>query len=186
MSQDGDQRAGASLWNVVTTALMVAAMVAGFCYLSGIPLAFTLVAGTSVAVYIAVLVAQGGQSGLDEVPAATLQRSPKRPLLERIREPDSDLPLYLTMLTHVVPFGIGFMAGGFFAIRIFAEALFGRASFLVSAFDAALGTLGTFLLPLIPLAYVTLWGVRAHVRKKLRPIQGPSALLHDIDRRADE
>jgi hypothetical protein len=103
-----------------------------------------------------------------EITAVAKQRSPKRPFMDRLRQPDPGFSDFLSMLTHVVPWSIGFFWLGVFALRIMAEALIGGESVVTSGMDALLAVTVKALIPAIIVAYVVLWCLRGYVAVRLR------------------
>jgi len=139
-------------------------LLAVICYAVGVPaLLIGFASGALLVVFgIAAVV---NRTNITE---AAKERSPNRPLIERVRQPDPDFSNFLSMLTHVVPWSIPFFGLGIFAIQIMAEIFFGRESWVTSGLDTFLLLVLKGTLPAFVVAYLGLWSLRAYVAIKLR------------------
>ena len=88
--------------------------------------------------------------------------------MDRVREPDADFPLFLMMLNRVVPWSILFFGLGTFVIRIMVEAVFGQHSVVTMEADAVVRFIFQAAMPVVIVAYLALWSLRAYVSVQLR------------------
>ena len=94
--------------------------------------------------------------------------TPRRTLVERIRDPDAELPHFLFMLRLVIPFSVLFLPLGLLAIHILLRAALGAES---AAATAILGVTAFVLKVTLPVALISFggfWLLRFYVVAKLR------------------
>lgn len=162
-------------WGILIGGLVPAmALLCVMAYAARVPLLLAIpavfVAGVLFCIYAAFsdpMSNRGGAPNIGIVAGANL-RSPNRPFMDRVREPDADFPVFLMMLTRVVPWTILSFGLGTFVIRIMVEAAFGQHSLVTTEADAVVQFIFRATVPVVVVAYVALWCLRAYVSAQLR------------------
>lgn len=151
-------------WRIVVLVAGTIALAGGLLHVAGVPLVWIIVGGAGFLVML-------GLAALTQstpIVESAKERSSQRPFLERLGEPDPELPKFISMLRMVVPMSIAFFGMGVFVIRIMAEALFGEYSWVTSSLEATALWVFRCTPALVIASYGGLWGLHGYVTIKLR------------------